>query len=75
VTESGEAFKVSRKDCKGDPELALDRSEMRAKATGLLQYGGLDQAAAIRVCDEVLALPTMQNNPGLFTRFLDHISR
>jgi hypothetical protein len=48
---------------------------MRAKATGLLQYGGLDQAAAIRVCDEVLALPTMQNNPGLFTRFLDHISR
>ncbi len=73
IAESGEAFKVSRKDCKGDPELALDNDEMRAKALGLLRYGGLNEAVANKVCDEVLGMPEARNSPMLFSGFLDHL--
>ncbi len=73
LAESGEAFKVSRKDCRGDPELALDNDEMRAKAMGLLQYGGLGEAAANRVCDAILAMPATRESPALFSRFIDHL--
>ena len=72
MTTSGNSFKVSRKDCKGDPELALDDAEMRAKAMGLLQYGGLDENAANHVCDSVLSMPD-SNQPGaLFSTFVKH---
>ncbi|MDH3536564.1 MAG: MmgE/PrpD family protein, partial [Gammaproteobacteria bacterium] len=74
MTETSESFKVSRKDCKGDPELALDRDEMRVKAIGLLQYGGLDAGRANRLCDEILALPVSNKTPQLFTHFMHHIS-
>ena len=55
---SGARFKVSRRDCKGDPELALTNAEMRSKALGLLRYGELEDEAADRICDSVLAMPT-----------------
>jgi 2-methylcitrate dehydratase PrpD len=72
VTQSGEAFKVSRRDCKGDPELALDDDEMRVKAMGLLQYGGLDERQANRLCDSVLAMPTDTSPSTLFPDFIKH---
>ncbi len=71
-TTDGAAFKVSRRDCRGDPELALDAAEMRAKAMGLLEYGGLEAAAATRLCDLVLALPDAAEAPDLCADFLAH---
>jgi len=73
ITESGERFKVSRKDCKGDPELALDADEMRTKAMGLLQYGNLDETEANRLCDDILSLAATTQTPRLFTHFMHHI--
>jgi 2-methylcitrate dehydratase PrpD len=73
VTESGASFKISRKDCKGDPELALDNDEMRSKAMGLLQYGGLDESKANQVCDKVLDMPAARNSSNFFSNFISHI--
>jgi 2-methylcitrate dehydratase PrpD len=72
VSASGGRFKVSRKDCKGDPELALDANEMRSKALGLLRYGGLDDSAAKRVCDTLLALPQSTTASPIFADFIRH---
>jgi len=72
-TESGSSFKISRKDCKGDPELALDNDEMRVKAMGLLQYGGLDESQARQVCKQVLAMPETVSHPTLFSDFINHL--
>jgi 2-methylcitrate dehydratase PrpD len=74
LTESGEAIKVSRKDCKGDPELALDSDEMRAKAMGLLRYGGLDEKDSNRVCDQVLGMPSAAEKPRVFSSFSQHLA-
>lgn len=73
TTRSGQSFRISRKDCKGDPELALDADEMRAKAMGLLSYGGLDESRANRLCDEVLAMPQTDDSPQLFRDFTRHL--
>ena len=73
VGEAGDSFRVSRKDCRGDPELALGPGEMRAKAMGLLQYGGLDETAAGEICDTVLALPSATSGTKMFTDFRRHI--
>jgi len=73
IAETGDSFKVSRKDCKGDPELALDRDEMRAKAMGLLQYGGLDPERATVLCDEILTMPTTLGTPPIFSDFMRHL--
>ena len=72
VTSSGASFKVSRKHCKGDPELALDDDEMRAKALGLLRYGGLDNTAADAVCDRILGMPDSTATAPVFTDFITH---
>jgi 2-methylcitrate dehydratase PrpD len=72
-TESGASFKISRKDCKGDPELALDNDEMRIKAMGLLQYGGLDESQARLVCKQVMAMPEAASGSNLFSDFIDHL--
>jgi len=72
-TESGASFKISRKDCKGDPELALDNDEMRVKAMGLLQYGGLDESRARQVCKQVLDMPEAAGNSSLFSDFINHL--
>ena len=73
ATESGASCKMSRKDCKGDPELALDDDEMRVKAMGLLQYGGLDDSPARQVCEQVLAMPAIAHSSDIFSHFIDHI--
>ena len=75
LTTTGERYKVSRKDCKGDPELALDNAEMRAKAMGLLQFGGLDDTAANRVCESVLSMPVANDPSPLFSEFITHALR
>ena len=72
-TESGASFKISRKDCKGDPELALDNDEMRVKAMALLQYGDLDEAQARQVCKQVLAMPEAASGSSLLSDFIDHL--
>ena len=72
ISASGARFKVSRRDCKGDPELALTNAEMRSKALGLLRYGELEDEAADRVCDSVLAMPTSTEPTALFSGFMTH---
>jgi 2-methylcitrate dehydratase PrpD len=72
ISASGARFKVSRRDCKGDPELALTNAEMRSKALGLLRYGELEDEAADRVCDSVLAMPTSTEPTALFSGFITH---
>lgn len=67
---SGAHYQTARKDCKGDPELALGPDEMRAKAIGLIGYGGLDAAAAGAVCDAVLSLPAAQGDSTIFADFM-----
>jgi 2-methylcitrate dehydratase PrpD len=74
-TASGASFRVSRRDCRGDPELALDDAEMRAKAMGLLQYGGLDQASASQLCVRVLSMCGDSSPNPLFADFLAHALR
>ncbi len=74
LTETGERFRVSHKDCKGDPELALTRDEMRAKAMALLQYGGLGEARAAALCDDILSLPEKRDPAQIFSHFMHHIS-
>ena len=73
LTESGASLRISRKDCKGDPELALDNDEMRVKAMGLLQYGGLDESQARQLCKQVLAMPETAGGSSLFSDFIDHL--
>ena len=73
IAESGASFKVSRRDCKGDPELALDNAEMRHKALGLLNYGGLDEMTANQLCDAVLSMPEKKEADPIFSRFIAHV--
>ncbi|MBT8436808.1 MAG: MmgE/PrpD family protein [Gammaproteobacteria bacterium] len=71
--KSGENFKTSRKHCKGDPELALDNGELRIKAIGLLQHGGLNENQAGQLCDSVLAMPGNKSPTSLFPDFINHV--
>ncbi len=73
TTQNGAVVAATRKDCKGDPELALDESEMRVKAINLMRYGGLDEAASEAKCNEVLSLPTSSEKAGLFSAFIKTI--
>ena len=73
TSDSGASFKVSRRDCKGDPELALDDTEMRQKALGLLRYGGLDDKTANQLCDAVLSMPENNEAGPTFSRFIAHV--
>lgn len=73
TTESGQAFKVSRKDCKGDPELPLNNTEMRSKAMGLCQYGGLETSQATNLCDVILAMPGSNATPTIFRDFITRL--
>ena len=67
---NGNSFEASRKDCKGDPELALSESEMRGKAIGLMTYGGLSEVAAEEICGFILSLPGSSEPINLFTDFI-----
>ena len=71
TTTAGEVLEAERKNCKGDPELALSESEMRSKAMDLLQYSGLGEAESAARCDTVLALPTYHKAPTLFSQFIN----
>ena len=69
TTQDGVAVEVTRKDCKGDPELALDESEMRFKAINLMRYAGLDETDSEAKCDEVMSLPTSTGESAIFNAF------
>ncbi len=69
-TASGQALSVSRRDCRGDPELALSPAEMRAKAEGLLAFAGLGADQAASLCDAVLNLPAAASSPAIFSDFI-----
>ena len=73
TTQDGSVVAATRKDCKGDPELALDESEMRVKAINLMRYGGLDETASEAKCNEVLSLPTSSEKVSLFSAFIKTI--
>jgi len=67
--QNGDVVAVERTDCKGDPELALDKSELRNKAINLMQFAGLGEAASEARCDKVLGLPTSTEKPTIFCAF------
>ena len=70
TTGTGRVIHAQRKDCKGDPELALSNDEMRVKAASLMQYGGLSENEAVTICDQVLAMPSSLKGDDLFQQFL-----
>jgi len=67
--QNGDVVAVERKDCRGDPELALDESELRNKAINLMRYGGLDETASEARCDEVLSLTKSAEKTTIFSTF------
>jgi len=69
TTQNGNVIAAERKNCKGDPELALNESETRIKAINLMRYGGLDETASEAKCDEVLSLPTSTGKSAIFSAF------
>ncbi len=73
VTKYGKRLMRSRKDCKGDPELALHDEEMHHKPMGLLQHGKLDDTPVNELCNRVLSMPTNMNRTPLFSNFITHI--
>ncbi len=73
ITESGECFTRSRKNCKGDPEFALPGKELRRKAMGLLQYGELDETRARELCACVLSMHATRVKTPLFSNFIRHV--
>ncbi len=73
-TDANNAFEVTRKDCKGDPELALSEIEMREKAINLMLYGSLEKSTALNVCETILALPDSQGEVNLFSQFISRLN-
>lgn len=73
-TDSGKIFDVSRKNCKGDPELALSESEMREKAVNLMMYGGLDESTATDACKSILSLPDSHSEVKIFSQFISTLN-
>ena len=73
TTQNGNVIAAERKNCKGDPELALNESETRIKAINLMRYAGLDETASEAKCDEVLSLPTSSEKVSLFSAFIKTI--
>jgi len=74
LSESNESFKISRKNCRGDPELALDNDELRTKAMGLLQHGGLNEDQAGQLCDSVLSTSSENSLVSVFPGFIKHVT-
>jgi len=72
-TQNGDVVAAERKDCKGDPELALDESEMRIKAINLMRFAGLSKTDSEAKCSEVLSLPTGTGKSTLFSAFINTI--
>ncbi|MFT6705016.1 MAG: 2-methylcitrate dehydratase PrpD [Gammaproteobacteria bacterium] len=70
VTVSGETLSTTRKDCKGDPELAISEIDMKIKASNLMQYGGLSESEAGLTCDTILALTATDGPVNLFHNYI-----
>jgi len=70
MTSNGNTIEARRKDCKGDPELALNEAEMQEKAIGLMAYGGLSEVAAAKICESILSLPGSSQPINLFADFI-----
>jgi len=62
----GSEFKASRRDCKGDPELPLDKKAMITKAGGLFRWAGFDEEQFDLHIESILALATGQTEANLF---------
>ncbi|MFT5505665.1 MAG: 2-methylcitrate dehydratase PrpD [Gammaproteobacteria bacterium] len=68
--KDGNQLRSERRDCLGDPELALDNEQMRLKATGLLKYSGLTYSESQSICESVLSLPKSSKPVKIFTDFI-----
>lgn len=55
-TTDGTQIVVERSNCKGDPEMALNAEEMKAKAHRLLAFGGMDRIEAEKLVEAILAM-------------------
>lgn len=73
-TTNGNTLEVSRKDCKGDPELPLSNREMLTKAKGLMAYAGLTESKAEEVCESILSLPDRSEPITLFTDYINSLN-
>ena len=73
TTSGGERIVIERKDCRGDPELALNATEMRVKAMHLMRYGGLSDSDAQALCDDLLSLPGSDRPIRLFGDFMAYL--
>ena len=69
-TASGQTHRLSRRDCRGDPELALSVAEMKAKAEGLLTFAGLAPDEATKLVEAVLNLSAAAPPPAIFSDFV-----
>jgi 2-methylcitrate dehydratase PrpD len=56
-TSAGETLVAERAACRGDPESPMTATELRAKASELLNHGGFANERAASLIDAVLALP------------------
>lgn len=65
TTHQGETLAAHCPVCKGDPEAPLVAADMRAKAAMLLEFAGLPDAAAQRLIEAVLSLPTGARLPDI----------
>ncbi len=75
ITSSNRTLDASRKDCKGDPELALCKTEMQDKAVDLMMYGGMTRSAASEICDTILSLTGYNIEVILFSQFIAAINQ
>jgi len=66
---------VEKVHCKGDPELALSKTEMVDKARDLLLYGGLCRDDADGLINQILGLPKQQAEGQIMDSFLAHVLR
>lgn len=68
--KSGEKKRVTRQHAKGDPDAALSKQDLIAKAKMLLDYGKVEDPQA--VVEEILALPTANSTKRTVSRILSH---
>lgn len=69
-TKGGEPLRTQRKDCKGDPELALNDQEMHDKAANLIQYDGVSEEESMTICDQILQMPKSASLSTVFSQFI-----
>ena len=70
ICHDGSEYQTTRIDCKGDPELALSREDMKTKAIGLMQYAGMEKSQSLEACNKILKMPDNNAEITLFSEFL-----